>query len=98
MLDHVRRDTRRSGLKKSRRERLAWTSTCGEMRGGLGGLVGDGVEIQNLRIGVDRWDAVLVSLRLHVAEHVVTLLHLHQRIAHAGAILSIAGKRVEHTP
>src|SRR5271156_4927005 len=98
MLDHVRRNARRSGLKKSCRERLAWTSARGKVRGGLSGLIGDGVEIQNLRIGVDRRDAVFVGLCLHVAEHVVALLHLYERIADAGAILSVAGKGWRNRP
>src|SRR5271156_5047536 len=98
MLDHVRRNARRSGLKKSCRERLAWTSARGKVRGGLSGLIGDGVEIQNLRVGVDRRDAVFVGLCLHVAEHVVALLHLYERIADAGAILSVAGKSVQYAP
>ncbi len=68
------------------------------MRGRLCDLIRQRVEIQNLWVGINRRDAVLVCFRLHVGENVVALLHLHQRIANAWAVLPVAGKRVQHAP
>src|SRR6266581_4265361 len=53
------------------------------VRGRLGDLALQRVEIEHLRVGVDRRDAELISLRLHVGQRVVALLHLHERIADA---------------
>ena len=92
MANHVRRHLRGRGLKKSCGERLARTRARRKMRGGLGDLICERVEIEHLRIGVNRRNAVLVRLRLHVRENVVALLHLHERIADAGAILAVAGQ------
>ncbi len=61
-------------------------------------LICQRIEIQNLRVGINRRDAIFVRLGLHVGENVVALLHLHQRIADAGAILSVAWQRVQHAP
>ena len=96
--DHVRRNLRWSGLEESGGQRLAGSRARGKMRGGLGGLIRERVEIEHLRIGVDRRDAVLVGFRLHVREDVVALLHLHERVADAGAILAVAGQRVQDAP
>jgi len=68
------------------------------MRGWLGHLIGEGIEIEHLRIGVNRRNAVLIRLGLHVGENVVALLHLHQGIADARTVLPIAGKRMQHAP
>ncbi len=68
------------------------------MRGRLCDLIRQRVEIQNLWVGINRRDAVLVCFRLHVGENVVALLHLHQRIADARAVLPVTGQRVQHAP
>jgi hypothetical protein len=98
MAQHVRRHLRRRRLKKSRRERLARTRARRKMRGGLGHLIGERIEIEHLRIGVNRRNAVLIRLGLHVGENVVALLHLHERIADTRPILAIAGQGVQHAP
>ena len=61
-------------------------------------MIRERVEIQNLRIGVDRRNAIFVRFRLHIRENVVALLHLDEGIADARAILSVAGKRVQNAP
>jgi len=60
-------------------------------------LIGQRIEIEHLRVGVDRRNAVLIRFGLHVGENVVALLHLHQRIATLGRF---ARRRegVQHTP
>ena len=98
MANHVRRNLRGSGLEKSGSERLAWTRARREMRGRLGHLIRQRVKIQNLRIGVNRRNAVLVRFRLHVGKNVVALLHLNERIADARTVLAVAGQRMQHAP
>ncbi len=96
--DHVRRNLRGCRLEESRGERLARARARGKMSGRLSHLIRQGVEIQHLRIGINRRDAVLIRFRLHVGKNVVALLNLHERIADARAVLPIAGQRVQHAP
>src|SRR5262249_21220547 len=90
VLHHVGRNACGLRLKESRSQRLAWSSARRKMRGGLGHLIGQRIEIEHLWIGVNRRNAVLIRLCLHIGENVVALLHLHQRIADTRAILTVA--------
>ena len=98
MANHVWRHLRRGRLEKSRRERLPRACARRKMRRRLRHLIRQRIEVQNLRVGVNRRNAVFVRFRLHVGKNVVALLHLHQRIADARAVLSVAGQRVQHAP
>ena len=98
MANHVRRNLRRRRLEESRSERLARARARRKMRGRFGHLICERIKIQNLRVGINRRNAVFVGLRLHVGKNVVAFLHLHQRIADAGAILAVTRQRVQDAP